>query len=70
MISAYTDARNLGRLVHALGKQYFFIHIDKNVDQKPFENELETCENITFINIRKGYFRRCVGQDHMIEWFV
>ena len=52
IISAYTDPKNLKRLVDALGDQFFFIHIDKNVSEKPFADILKENKNIVFLKNR------------------
>ena len=46
LISAYTDPRQLGRLVHALcdGENHFFIHVDKKVDVRPFKEAVGDAE--------------------------
>jgi len=38
LISAYTDPLQLGNMVDALqdDNHWFFIHVDKKVDEKPF----------------------------------
>lgn len=52
IIGAYADPVNLRRLVLALGKQDFFIHVDLKSDIKPFYKELNNLDNVFFVKKR------------------
>lgn len=54
LISAYKDPIQLSRLIKRLNNEdiYFYIHIDKNVDIKPFLDTLDNMENVSFTNTR------------------
>lgn len=53
LISAYTDAPHLARLVDALNEDAdFYVHIDASVDDKPFLAALQGRPNVTFLRHR------------------
>jgi len=54
LISAYTDAPHLGKLVDALytDDSYFFIHVDKKVDISPFKESTAGKRHVSFLKDR------------------
>lgn len=54
LISVYKDPQHLRRLIKRLldNNSYFFIHVDLNVDIKPFQNALDEVKNVIYTNRR------------------
>ena len=51
LISVYKDPPHLRRLIKRLldNNSYFFIHVDLNVDIKPFQNALDEVKNVGIV---------------------
>jgi len=73
MILAHAEPKQLHRLVNALsnGENHFFIHINKNVEITPFEEELKGVDNIHFASVRYrvrwGGYSQTLGKLIMLE---
>lgn len=75
LIAAHTDATQLSRLLTSLNggdksTSYFFIHIDKRVDIKPFKEKVRQ-NNVIFISKRIathwGAYSQCRYQQNLME---
>lgn len=75
LITAYTDPRQLRRLIDALNvNAHFYIHVDLKVDCTPFEQELCIYGNVQFTNKRFftnwGSFAQVLYQQELIACAV
>lgn len=54
LISAYTDPKQLGNMIEALedDNHWFFVHVDKKVDIKPFVEVVKSRKQIMFVTNR------------------
>lgn len=53
IITAYTDHKQLKRLVDSLGNEDFFIHVDKKIEETNFKEQFQDKENVKFVENRK-----------------